>query len=139
MAEAVLESFHELLERYPLDIVVPHAVRGELHRKGVAASVSDDVRNAPRFRTNGLGILSWISSPIPIETSHPIEQVIVRDLSKSGIGLLTCNEWYPDEVAKLRLEAGELTLRVVRARRIGTKCCEVGGKILSFDPSPSAD
>jgi hypothetical protein len=132
MAETVKDSFEELLELYPIDFVIPQRVNEELQRKGIAATVRGDSREWPRFRTSGPAILSWLSSPVAVIKPQPTRQVIVRDLSKTGVGFLTSSEWYPEQVGKLEFAVGALTIKVMRSRRVGSRCYEIGARILKF-------
>jgi hypothetical protein len=129
MAEITKDSFEELLDLYPIDFVLPLRILEDLHRKGVAGTVHGDSRVAPRFRTNGPAILSWISSPRAMQQPQPTRQVIVRDLSKTGVGII---EWYPEQIGRLQFGMGEMTIRVMRSRRIGSRCYEIGARILKF-------
>jgi len=133
MADATQESFEELLDLYPLDFVIPQKIRDELLRKGIAVSVHGDKRMAPRFRTNGSAIMSWISSPEAMPQPQPTRQVVVRDLSKTGVCILTSSEWYPEQVCRMQFAVGEMTARVMRARRLGQRCFEIGLRVIKFD------
>lgn len=132
MAEAVKEPFEEQLKLYPIDFAIPPRVREDLQRKGTGAAMHNDNRESPRFRTNGPAILTWISSPPAVDKSHPTSQVIVRDISKTGVGILTSTQWFPEQVGKLEFAVGEMTVKVMRSRRIGPRCFEVGARIIKF-------
>ncbi|MCU0710197.1 MAG: hypothetical protein MUF23_18120 [Pirellula sp.] len=132
MAEAVEDPFEEQLKLYPIDFVLPPRVREELQRKGTGAAIHNDNRESPRFRTNGPAILTWISSPPAVDQSHTTCQVIVRDISKTGVGILTSSQWFPEQLGKLEFAVGEMTVKVMRSRRIGPRCFEVGARILKF-------
>lgn len=132
MAKTAEESFEELLKLIPIDFVLPSRVREDLQRKGIGATIHDDIRESPRFRTNGPAILTWESSPAGIHIPRVAQQVIVRDLSKSGVGILTSCQWFPEEIGKLQFAIGDMVVKVMRVRRLGPRCFEVGGRILRY-------
>ena len=132
MAKIAKESFEEQLKHIPIDFVLPPRVREELQRKGLGSAIHDDHRDAPRFRTNGPAIFSWENSPPVFEHTHPTRQVIVRDLSRTGIGILTSSQWFPEEMGKLQFAIGEMVVKVMRARRLAPRCFEIGAKIVRY-------
>jgi hypothetical protein len=132
MAKTVKESFEEQLKQIPLDFILPPRVREDLQRKGIGAAMHDDNRESPRFRTNGPAIFTWDSSPAAINNSRVARQVIVRDLSKTGIGILTSCQWFPQEVGKLQFAIGDMVVKVMRARRLGPRCFEIGARIIRY-------
>ncbi|MFO0014727.1 MAG: hypothetical protein ACK553_18480 [Planctomycetota bacterium] len=132
MAKAAKESFEEKLREIPLDFIMPARVREELQRKGVGTAMHDDNRESPRFRTNGPAIFSWESSPPAFDHPHPTRQVIVRDLSRTGVGILTSTQWFPEESGKLEFAIGSMIVKVMRARRLGPRCFEIGARIIWY-------
>ena len=132
MAKTVKESFEEQLKQIPLDFILPPRVREDLQRKGIGAAMHDDNRESPRFRTNGPAIFTWDSSPAAINNPRVARQVIVRDLSKTGIGILTSCQWFPQEVGKLQFAIGDMVVKVMRARRLGPRCFEIGARIIRY-------
>lgn len=139
MAEALKEPFEELLKHHPIDFVVPDRVRAEMQRNGMANTVSGDCRGAPRFRTQGPAILSWIRSPEALQKPQATRQVIIRDISKNGVGLLTSTEWFPEQIARLQFAVGEMEIKIMRARRVGPGCFEVGARVLRFEKREDSD
>jgi len=132
MAKTTKESFEEQLKQIPLDFVLPPRVREDLQRKGIGAAMHDDNRESPRFRTNGPAIFTWDSSPAGINNPRVARQVIVRDLSKRGIGILTSCQWFPEEVGKLQFAIGDMVVKIMRARRLGPRCFEIGARIIRY-------
>ncbi len=125
-------TFEELLERFPIDFVIPQRICNDLQRRGVTPTVRCDNRLSTRFRTNGSAILSWVSSDEECHAPHPPRQVIVQDLSNTGIGFLTSAEWYPGQIGRLQLPIGEATIKIMRSRRIGSRCYEIGARLIEY-------
>jgi hypothetical protein len=132
MAKTFKESFEEQLRQLPLDFILPPRVREDLQRKGIGTAMHDDNRDSPRFRTNGPSVLTWDSSPVGITNPKIARQVIVRDLSKTGIAILTSCQWFPEEVGKLQFAIGDMVVKVMRARRLGPRCFEIGARIIRY-------
>lgn len=132
MAKTAKESFEEQLRQIPIDFVMPPRVREELQRKGLGTAIHDDNRESPRFRTNGPALFYWESSPPVFENPHATRQVIVRDLSRTGVGILTSCQWFPEELGKLQFAIGEMVVKVMRARRLGPRCFEIGARIIRY-------
>lgn len=127
-------KFQELIESYPLNVLVPPHVQRDLSIGGVSSSFEHDTRVAARFRCNGQAIISWVDSPIALKRQMPTSKVIVRNLSKSGIAVLTDRQWFPEQVCRIQTSIAELTAKVARARQIGPRCFEIGLKLLSYKP-----
>lgn len=64
---------------------------------------------------------------------QPTRQVVVRDLSKTGVCILTSSEWYPEQFCRMQFAVGEMTARVMRARRLGHRCYEIGLRVIKFE------
>jgi hypothetical protein len=132
MAKAAKESFEDQLKLIPIDFVIPVRLREELQRKGLGVAMRDESREFPRFRTNGPAIFSWENSPPALENPHPTRQVVVRDLSRTGVGILTSSQWFPEELGKLQFAIGDMVVKVMRARRLGPRCFEIGARIIRY-------
>lgn len=132
MVKAPKESFEERLKDVPADFVLPPRVREGLERKGLGIAIRDESREFPRFRTNGPAIFCWEKSPPAFSEPHPTRQVIVRDLSRTGVCILASTQWFPEEVGKLQFAIGDMTVKVMRIRRLGPRCYEIGARILEY-------
>jgi len=125
-------SFNELILDYPLNIAIPPSVQLELRQRGPMATRDGDVRVAPRFRCKGPAILQWLESPSGLPIQHPTSQVIVRNLSRTGFSVLVDRQWFPEQVANIQFFTAIATAKVVRARRLGSRCYDIGFRILTF-------
>ena len=125
-------NFNELIQWYPLTLAIPPQIQLELRERGPILSCNDDVRVATRFRCKGPAILEWSESPLGLPIQFPTTQVVVRNLSRTGFSLLADRQWFPEQIAKIYFATAIVTARVVRARRLGSRCYDIGFRIVAF-------
>ncbi len=125
-------DFNELIQLHPLSIAIPPQVQLELRERGPIPTCDDDVRVATRFRCKGPAILEWSESPLGLAIRFPTTQVVVRNLSRTGFSVLADRQWYPEQIAKVYLSTAILVAKVVRARRLGSRCYDIGFRIVAF-------
>lgn len=128
-------SFNQLILDYPPTIAIPPQIQLELRERGPMPSRNDDVRVAPRFRCKGPAILEWLESPIALPRQFPTSQVIVRNLSRTGFSALIDRELYPEQLVRVYLSIATATARVIRARRLGGRCYDIGFRIMAYESS----
>jgi hypothetical protein len=119
-------AYVNLIACLPNRVNLTDELRDELGRRGVSASTLFDARGTPRFHCCGDGIATLTESPLAIRTSPEQAVVIIRDISRTGIGLLSHQQWFPDQIFHLLLPETELVARVRRARYICPNCFEIG-------------
>ncbi len=133
------DTCEKLIKSLPLRVKVPEALATELSQRGLHGLRHDDLRRAPRFRCCGMALL------LPVEGfldcfNHSRAVVIVKDLSRTGVGFLAHEQWYPDQEFSLLTPGAEVHGRVVRVRYVDQFCYSVGGlitRLREFDPSSS--
>lgn len=124
-------DFESLIDSVPNRIQLTPQLEEALEKeRGVTAPTHFECRRTARFRCHGSAFARLI--PFLVELSDfDIESfVIVRDLSKTGVGIISHQQLYPEQVVILTLERTQLETKVVRARKLGPKCFEVGLTIL---------
>ena len=126
-------DFDQLIQEYPLTVAIPPQTQLELRERGPVPTRNDDVRVAPRFRCKGPAILEWVESPIAWSRSFPTSQVVVRNLSRTGFSLLTDRELFPEQVVRVYLSIATATARVIRARRLSSRCYDIGFRIMTYE------
>ena len=124
--------FSDLMEEFPLTVTIPFQVKLDLRQRGVTATSNDDARVAARFRCNGPAILKWIKSPSGLPLQFPTTQVIVRNLSRTGFSVLADRQWYPEQCVKIYFSSAIATAKVIRAKRLGNRCYDIGFRIATF-------
>jgi hypothetical protein len=125
-------NFDELINEYPLSLAIPPQVQLELRQRGPISTCDKDVRVAPRFRCKGPAVLEWIESPSGLPLQFPTTQVIVKNLSRTGLSVLADRQWFPEQVVKIHLPSAVVLAKVVRARRLGSRCFDIGFRIVNY-------
>jgi len=60
-------------------------------------------------------------------------RVLVKDVSKCGMGLLVHEQLFPEERISVHFMGRRALATVVRCRRLGKRCYECGAKLVSFE------
>lgn len=129
-------SFSQLIQDYPLTIAIPPQIQLELRERGAMPTRNDDVRVAARFRCRGPAVLEWVESPIALSRQFPTSQVVVRNLSRTGFSALMDRELFPEQIVRVYLSIATATATVVRARRLGSRCYDIGFRIKTYKSNP---
>ena len=131
--------FGELIESVVWDIELPRDWSDYFDQQGEMQSFKGDVRTNKRMMIRTYGIM-WFEKTLPFR-NRPTKPmgVYTRDFSRLGVGLLTPFELFPEEQIRVALPAFWVQLTVVRARRITSKCYEIGTELIQRnDPDPAA-
>jgi hypothetical protein len=126
------QTFIQLIQDYPMTVLVPRNVHLELERRGADQAHYEDVRMAPRFRCMGMGVIEWVESPVALPIKFPTTQAIVQNVSRTGFSVLVDRQWYPEQVARVFLPIAIATVRIVRTRRLGMRCYDMGLRVLNY-------
>ena len=125
-------NFNELIQWHPLTLAIPPQIQLELQQRGPTTTCDDDVRVATRFRCKGPAVLEWVESPSGLPIQFPTTQVIVRNLSRTGFSVLADRQWYPEQIVKIYFSTAIVSAKVVRARRLGSRCYDIGFHVTAF-------
>lgn len=129
----------ELVNATSWDIELPQEWRDYFEERGEVPSFSGDDRNNQRLKVRTHGILYFEKSLPFCRRSHDPLGVYTRDFSRNGLGVLSAQQLFPEEVVRVILPTFWIQLRVVRVRRVTSKCFEIGCTLLHRkDPSPEA-
>jgi hypothetical protein len=129
----------KIIQSIDWDIELPIEWSDYFDQRGEVTSFVADERNNKRLKIRTHGVL-WFDKALPFRprTDQP-QGIYTRDFSRLGAGFLSAFELYPEEEIRIVLPTFWVQLRIVRARRITSKCYEVGGTLLQRqDPSPEA-
>jgi len=89
----------------------------------------DDRRRFPRKSCVVDGVMQYQRTYPWLRRSNGYYRVMIRDVSRGGIGFLHSEEMFPDEKARfVFLNGTERGLIVKRCRRIGPKCYQIGAE-----------
>ena len=132
-------KFGELIQSVPWDIELPIEWAGYFHERGEVPCYTEDERNNQRLKVRTHGLM-YADQPLPFRSrAGGPTGVYTRDFSRHGCGLLTHFELFPGERIRVALPTFWVQLEVVRARRITSKCYEIGTVLIKrLDPSMEA-
>ena len=132
-------KFGELLSSVSWEIELPIEWSDYFEERGEVASYVEDQRNNQRLKVRTHGLL-WFEKTLPfLNRKCDVMGIYTRDFSRHGCGFLTPFQLYPEEQVRIVLPTFWVNLHVVRARRITSKCYEVGAQLLRrMDPDPTA-
>ena len=128
------KSFKQLIESIENKLQLSDELLEKLQSdRGATRSTPFELRANSRFRCYGDGVVTIApeSFRMPGQDSQSI--AIVRDLSRKGIGILSHQQWYPDQLVILDLENALISARVARARRLGPQLFRSG---IDHRPAP---
>jgi hypothetical protein len=129
----------ELIQAIDWQIELPIEWSDYFEQRGEIASYAEDERHNQRLRIRTHGVM-WFERSLPFRprSSNPIG-IYTRDFSRHGTGLLTPLEVFPEEEVRIALPTFWVQVHVVRARRITSKCYEIGATLIHrHDPAPEA-
>ncbi len=117
-----------MLSAMECEIVIPDGVEGKSEGPRQIIDINDDRRRYPRQSCQILAALKYESTFPALRRSDRLYRVILRNLSRAGVGFLHGEEMFPGENAQFAfLNGTQRNLQVKRCRRIGPKCYEIGG------------
>ena len=129
----------ELIQSVDWNIELPIEWSDYFEQRGEVASYPNDERHNQRLKIRTHGIMWFDQSLHFLDRSSDPVGVYTRDFSRQGAGFLVPFEVFPEEQVRIALPTFWVRLHVVRARRITSKCYEIGGVLLQrHDPSPGA-
>jgi len=106
---------------------------------GTCAPMVGDERSNSRMRIRTHAALHHETTLPSVPRRAESVGVYIRDFSRRGCGLISPVQMYPEESVRILLATFWIRLKVVRSRRVGPSCYEVGGELTQRNqPSPEA-
>lgn len=129
----------KLIDRAVWSITLPETHRNFFKERGQAMSVAAEQRNAGRMRVRTRGIMIYEESLPAIPRPRKCIGIYTGDFSHNGIGFLSPHQLFPEESVRILFPTFWMEVHVVRARRLGQRCFEIGATLLRrCDPSEDA-
>lgn len=118
----------QLLVQLPDDLKQFYSETGYVH------TTANEVRSNARLRVRRQGLLTIVRTPPGLAENNSLHSsasglTLIKDLSRVGVGLLYHEQLYPEEQIELQFQGREMGIHIVRCRRIGSRCYEIGGKV----------
>jgi hypothetical protein len=120
------------MESVPMLVVLPPGLEGFFDELGYAPSNPFDERRAPRLRLRCPALLEVTQTLPAARRETGLAHVLVADVSRCGIGLLHHEQLWPEERISIWLPSHHLQATVVRCRRRGPSCYEIGAELTSY-------
>lgn len=116
----------------PLLVQLPEQMSGFFKEAGYLETVFCELRGQARLRVRSLSLLESDFLPPFLGIKQRRAKVLIKDLSRSGLGLLSHEQLWPGETFFIGLQGRRLHVRVVRCRKLAQACFEVGGVVLTI-------
>lgn len=117
----------------PLLVRLPESLRDFFAESGYLETVYGELRGQARLRVRCEALLKSDFVPPFLKIKQRLAKVLIKDLSRSGIGLLSHEQMWPGETFWVGLHGRNLHVRVVRCRKLTDACYEIGGLVLCLD------
>lgn len=116
-----------------LSVRLPPEMSKFFDESGYIATVIGEQRSSARLRVRCEALIHSTYTPPFLMRLEKRARVLVKDLSRSGIGILLHQQMYPTERFWIELNYRRLHVTVVRCRKIGDACFEVGASIEAIE------
>lgn len=127
-----LEHSDSHTKQPPLLVRLPPEMAGFFEEAGYLETVFCELRGQARLRVRSLSVLESDCVPPFLGIKQRRAKVLIKDLSRSGLGLLSHEQLWPGETFFVNLHGRHLHVRVVRCRKLADACFEVGGIVLTI-------
>ncbi len=127
----------------PILVQLPADIRARLQSPSTTLDQCFENRTNNRINVLLEGDMTILDSPaalqenLELSASRKNSHVVVKDLSRTGIGIYFHEQLFPLEKIQVELQHRRLTAIVVRCRYLGPKCFEIGGKVISVQSNQS--
>ena len=127
----------------PLQVMLPEHMQSFFNESGYQPTTASEFRGNARLNVRAEVCVKFTETPAMLK-AIPGQDIdtgigLLKDLSKTGIGLLYHRQLFPCQKLEVDFQGRRLHAVVVRCRRLGEKCYEVGGRILGVHALPSLD
>ncbi len=117
------------LDALPCRVVLPPGWNDFFHRRGPQVWPGDNRRRYVRSHLPLRAVMELVGN-LPAVPRRAEEQVVImKDISRSGVGFLHAAPVYPGERVRLWLPTGSVECTVVRCARHHESCYEIGAEI----------
>lgn len=118
----------------PLGVVLPEQLSDFFDERGYHPSTAAEYRGNARLRVRSKAVMEFEEVPQSLRAIFADmprrATVLVKDLSRSGIGILFHYQIFPTQRLGIEFQGRYLDVSVVRCRKISSKCYEIGATVL---------
>ncbi len=121
-----------------LDVILPDNLKAFFYESGYQPTTAEEARSNARLRVRSVGDLLLTHTPPVLrdglgKRTKRTGKTLIKDLSRSGIGILYHQQIFPEEQFQIRFQGRLINSIAVRCRRLGVQCYEIGGRIVSLE------
>lgn len=121
-----------------LEVILPDNLKAFFYESGYLPTTTEEGRTNARLRVRSIGDILLMQTPSVLrfglmERARRAGKVLIKDLSRTGIGVLYHQQIYPVEQFQIRFQGRLINAVAVRCRRLGEKCYETGARIVSLE------
>lgn len=113
----------------PLRVQLPPEMNNFFHENGYVSTIVREQRSSARLRIRREAEIETTYTPPFLVRSEKRARVLVKDLSRTGVGILFHQQMYPTERFWIEMGHRRLHVTVVRCRKLGDSCFEIGATI----------
>lgn len=123
----------------PLLVQLPAQMSNFFSEVGYMPTALVEKRSAPRMRVRCESIITSLFTPVFVHRANGSTRVLVKDLSRTGLSILAHEQMWPTEMFLIDLHKRKLNARVVRCRKLGDYCYEIGSVLVSIETPEGGD
>ena len=122
------EQVANMLQQLPQDVCIPEEWTDFFEADGILPTVSDDHRRFARRFLRKMAVCEVLPTLPAIGRHHGCHCVMLRDISRGGIGFLHFEQLFPNEKIAIWTGATKLPMTVCRCVKRCDKGYEVGAR-----------
>ncbi len=127
-------QLHQLLTEIPCDVELPDNWKPTyFDEHGVAKPSLDERRRFARHAFRTKAVLEIETSLPAIERSAERVAVLLRDVSRNGVGFLHAEQLFPNERCRLWLPTNLVPINVLCCRQFNPRCYLIGAQFVESD------
>ena len=123
----------------PLLVQLPATLANFFDEVGYMPTALVEKRSHARMRVRCESTITCVSAPAFVSRELTASRVLVKDLSRCGVGVLSHYQMWPTETFFIELNNRRLRARVVRCRKLGEACYEIGAVVSAIENLGSGD
>jgi PilZ domain len=117
----------------PLKVQLPPVLAKFFEEEGYTSSLYLEGRRNARLRIRREAIFRSIYVPAFAARDEVRFRVLIKDMSRTGLGILCHDEIFPSEQFQVDFQGRRIIATVVRCRELSERCFEVGSRILDVE------
>lgn len=112
-----------------LRVQLPSELKNFFSESGYVHTIVGEQRASARLRVRCEAAIESTYTPPFMKRDEKRARVLVKDLSRHGIAVLYHQQMFPTERFSIELHERRLHVMVVRCRKLGDSCFEIGATI----------